>query len=65
MHTRKYIDINEITTNYLPTSKKKARKFVQMYLNTKKIGNKIYVDREQLEELLANPDYERFPLFDE
>jgi len=65
VETRKYVDINEIITEYLPMSKKKARKFVQMYLNIKRIGNKIYVDREQLESLLDNPDYEKFPLFDE
>ena len=62
---RKYIDIAEITKSYLPMSKKKARKFVQMYLNVKRIGNKIYVEREKLEELLANPDIEQLPLFRE
>lgn len=62
MLKRKYIDIEEIVQSYLPMSKKKARKFVQSYLETKKIGNKIYVEREKLEALLANPDRERFPL---
>ncbi len=60
---RKYIDIAEITRTYLPMSKKKARKFVLAYLNVKRIGNKIYVERDKLEELLANPDIEKYPLF--
>ena len=51
---RKYIDINEMIRDYLPMSRKKARKFVLSYLNTKRIGNKIYVDREELEQILAN-----------
>lgn len=58
---RKYIDINEIIRDYLPMSRKKARKFVLSYLNTKRIGNKIYVDREELEQILANPDIEKYP----
>ena len=33
------------------------------YLNIRRIGNKIYVERDKLEELLANPDIERYPLF--
>ncbi len=56
------VDITEITTNYLPISKKKARKFVYLYLDPKKIGSRIYVDREELEHLLKNPDRENFPL---
>lgn len=60
---RKYIDIAEITRTYLPVSKKKARKFVLAYLNCKRIGNKIFVEREALEELLANPEVDKFPLF--
>ncbi len=65
MDQRKYIDIAEITKSYLPMSRKKARKFVLMYLNVKRIGNKIYVEREQLENLLGNPDLESLPLFND
>lgn len=60
---KKYIDINEMIRDYLPMSRKKARKFVLSYLNTKRIGNKIYVDREELEQILANPDIEKYPLY--
>ena len=43
-------------------SKKKASKFVIRYLDHKQIGNKIYVDRIKLEELLKREDAESFPL---
>ena len=56
------VDINEVVANYLPISKKKARKFVSLYLDTKKIGNRIYVEREKLEELLYNSNRDCFPL---
>ena len=56
------VDITEIVTTYLPISKKKARKFVSLYLDTKKIGNRIYVEREKLEELLYNSNRDNFPL---
>jgi hypothetical protein len=58
----KWVDICEITQHYLPISKRKARKFVAMYLLPKKVGNRIYVDREQLEQLLNDPNRELFPL---
>ena len=62
MIKRQYIDINEVIESYLPMSKKKARKFVIRYLDHKRIGNKIYVDRIKLEELLKSEDVESFPL---
>ena len=62
MIKRQYIDINEVIESYLPMSKKKARKFVIRYLDHKRIGNKIYVDRIKLEELLKREDVESFPL---
>ena len=62
MIKRQYIDINEVIESYLPMSKKKARKFVIRYLDHKWIGNKIYVDRIKLEELLKREDVESFPL---
>ena len=58
----KLVDITEITERYLPVSKRKARKFVSLYMETKRIGNKIFVKREQLEALLSDPERERFPL---
>lgn len=56
------VDINEIVDYYLPVSRKKARKFVSLYLDGKKIGNRIYVERAKLEELLTNPNRTDFPL---
>ena len=56
------VDISEITESYLPVSKRKARKFVMMYLEPKRIGNRIYVEREKLEQLLCDPSKEEFPL---
>ena len=56
------VGISEITTRYLPVSKRKARKFVSLYMDPKRIGNRIYVDRQQLERLLSDPNREKFPL---
>lgn len=57
-----WVDIGELTACYLPVSKRKARKFVDLYLTPKRVGNRIYVERQQLERLLADPDRESFPL---
>lgn len=57
-----WVDICELTTCYLPVSKRKARRFVDLYLSPKRVGNRIYVEREQLEQLLADPERESFPL---
>lgn len=56
------VGITEIVSTYLPMSKRKARKFVAMYLEPKRIGNRIFVDRAALEALLHDSDRERFPL---
>ena len=56
------VDINEITKYYLPVSKRKARKFVSLYLTPIRIGNRIYVDRSKLEELLCHSNENEFPL---
>ena len=56
------VDICEIVETYLPVSKKKARKFAVLYLDAKKIGNRLYVEREKLEELLTDPNRTDFPL---
>lgn len=57
-----WVDISSIVRDYLPVSKRKARKFVDLYLTKKRVGNRIYVERAQLEQLLADPDRESFPL---
>lgn len=56
------VGITEITERYLPVSKRKARKFVSLYLDPKRIGNRIFVERDKLESLLRNPEREVFPL---
>ena len=56
------VGITEITERYLPLSKRKARKFVSLYLDPIQIGNQIYVNRVQLETLLYDPDQEKYPL---
>ena len=56
------VGITEITERYLPISKRKARKFVSLYLVPKRIGNRIFVERDKLEALLRNSDRELFPL---
>ena len=56
------VGITEITERYLPISKRKARKFVSLYLEPKRIGNRIFVERDKLEALLRNSDRELFPL---
>ena len=56
------VGISEITECYLPVSKRKARKFVSLYLEPKRIGNRIFVEREKLEHLLNDPNREVFPL---
>ena len=56
------VGITEITKIYLPMSRKRARKFALLYLDAKRIGNRIFVERDKLEALLSDPDRERFPL---
>jgi hypothetical protein len=57
-----WVDISSIVQEYLPISRRKARKFVDLYLTPKRVGNRIYIQRTQLERLLADPDRENFPL---
>jgi len=56
------VDISDVIKYYLPVSRRKAIKFVTLYLGTKKIGNRLYVNRNKLEELLRDPNREDFPL---
>lgn len=56
------VDINEISQSYIKTSKKRIRRFIYSYLTPKKIGNRLYVSRAELEALLSDPDRENFPL---
>ena len=57
-----WVDIGELVSCYLPISRRKARKFAELYCSTKRVGQRIYVERAQLEKLLADPDRESFPL---
>ena len=58
----KLVGITEITKTYLPISRKRARKFALLYLDAKRIGNRIFVERDKLEALLSDPNREKFPL---
>lgn len=51
---RKYLTVTDIQQEYLPVSKKKIRGLIKKYLKTKQIGNRLFVDREELEELLSS-----------
>ena len=59
---RKYLSIDDIQNEYLPVSKKKIRSFAKQYLNAKMIGGRLYVERESLENLLADPNRSSLPL---
>ena len=56
------VGITEITQSYLPFSKRKVRRFVNLYLDVKRVGNRIYVERSKLEALLSDPNRTNFPL---
>ena len=56
------ISIDQLVTQYLPVSKKKARRFIHAYLEPKYVGNRIFVERAALERLLNYPNREKFPL---
>ena len=50
------VDVNEIQRLYLPVSKKRIRKLISTYLRTIRVGNKLFVEREELENFLKDPD---------
>ena len=60
---RKYLSIDDIQKEYLPISKKRLRIMVKKHLDTKTIGNRLFVEREQLEALL-NSDISSITLTD-
>ena len=49
---RAYLSIEEIAKEYLPMSKKKIRQIVTKNLPHRKIGGRIYVARDAIEEWL-------------
>ena len=57
-----YICITDIQKEYLPISRKKLRIFVKRYLGTKMIGNRIFFNRNELEEILNNPENQKLPI---
>lgn len=57
-----YISVDDIQQQIIHMSKKQIRRFIHRYLPVKKIGKRIFVSREELENLLSNPDRCRFPL---
>lgn len=52
------VDVAEIQRRYLPMSKRRIRKIILQYTRTVRIGNKIFADRKQVEQLLTDPDRE-------
>ena len=56
------MSIDDIQREYLPISKKIIRSFAKQYLNAKTIGGRLFVERESLERLLADPEQNRLPL---
>ena len=50
------ITLETVQKKYLQLSRKKIRNIVSTYLRTVKVGNKILVDRKQLEDFLNDPD---------
>ena len=50
------VDVAEIQRLYLPLSKKRIRKLISTYLHTIRVGNKLFVERQQLEDFLKDPD---------
>lgn len=54
--TQMLITLDTVQKKYLQLSRKKIRNIVTTYLRTVKVGNKILVDRKQLEEFLSDPD---------
>lgn len=56
------VGIAEITERYLPLSRRRARRFVSIYLEPVRIGNRIFVEREKLEKLLSGSGNQFFPL---
>lgn len=56
------VGIAEITERYLPLSRRRARRFVSIYLEPVRIGNRIFVEREKLEKLLSGSGNQSFPL---
>lgn len=57
-----YLSITDIQKEYLPISRKELRMFVKRYLDAKMIGNHIFVSREELEEVLHNPENASLPI---
>ena len=54
------VGITEITEHYLPL--KRARRFISLYLDPIRLGNRIFVEREKLEKLLSGSGGRSFPL---
>ena len=51
----RYLTIDDIQRDFLPISKKRIRKIVNEHIHTIRVGNKILVDRNHLENFLENP----------
>ena len=56
------VGITDIKKQYINLSPKRIRRFVKLYLDPKLIGNRLFVERDKLEQLLSDPNRDRFPL---
>jgi len=54
MDKTKWITVKEIQEEYLPISRKRIRSLIKKYLDVVNVGQKMLVEREQLEEFLRN-----------
>lgn len=50
------IDIDTVQREYLQLSKKKIRNIANTYLRTIRCGNKILIDRMELEKFIKDPE---------
>ena len=51
---KQWVSVSEIQKEYLPLSKKKIRELICKNLDVVKAGNKMIVERKQLEAFLRN-----------
>ncbi|MBE5951746.1 MAG: helix-turn-helix domain-containing protein [Lachnospiraceae bacterium] len=53
-NSKQWVSVSEIQKEYLPLSKKKIRELICKNLDVVKAGNKMIVERKQLEAFLRN-----------
>lgn len=53
-NSKQWVSVSEIQKEYLPLSKKKIRELICKNLDVVRAGNKLIVERKQLEAFLRN-----------